>query len=71
MKLTMPFKEIYIRLAEKNEPVFVCTVRYGALGAKVTRFPVEVGPAPELDMEDEAFSMVRRLRRVIPGEKAG
>ncbi len=67
MKFTMPSKEIYIRLAE-NEPVFVCTIRYGALASKATRFSVQAGMTPELD-EGEAFSMIRRPLRAIAREK--
>jgi hypothetical protein len=53
-------KEIYIHLVE-NEPMFVCTVRYGGFPWKSTEFPFktrpEISPEPE-----EASSPISRTR---------
>lgn len=68
MTFKMAFKEIYIRLPE-NDTAFVCTIRYGGLPGKATRFPVEIRTVPEVDFEDETWSIVRGRGRFGPTTK--
>ncbi len=66
------FKEVYIRLVE-NEPMFVCTVRYGGLPGKSTEFPLKTSPEVAPDREEEALPILRTRNRVRPSsrERAG
>jgi hypothetical protein len=52
--MTFPgrFKEVSIRLVE-NEPMFVCTVRYGGLPWRSTEFPLRTSPEVAPDREEE------------------
>ena len=56
------FKEVYIRLVE-NEPMFVCTVRYGGLPWKSTEFPLKTRPEVAPDPEEEALPILRTRNR--------
>jgi hypothetical protein len=56
------FKEVYIRLVE-NEPMFLCTVRYGGLALKSTEFPLKTSPEVTPDPQEEAVPILRtRIR---------
>lgn len=62
MTFRNPFKEIYIRLVE-NDPVFVCTVRYGGFIGKSTEVPLKSGPEASPNAEEQPSPILRARNR--------
>ena len=62
--MTFPsrFKEVCIRLVD-NEPMFVCTVRYGGLPWRSTEFPLRTSPEVAPDPDEEALPILRARNR--------
>jgi hypothetical protein len=62
MKFGSRFKEVCIHIVE-NEPMFVCTVRYGGLRWKSTAFPLKTSPEVSPDLEEQSWPVSRTRSR--------
>jgi len=62
MTFGRPFREVYIHLVE-NEPVFVCTVRYGGFPGSSTQVPLKIRPVAFPDLEEEPLPILRTRKR--------
>jgi hypothetical protein len=68
MPIGIYFKEIYIHLIE-NEPTVVCTVRYGGLIERSTKFSLE--PKAPLDLPQESLLFGRLRNRHGDSRQSG
>jgi hypothetical protein len=70
MTFGRPFKEVYIHLVE-NEPMFVCTIRYGGFPGKSTEFPLKIRPEVSPAIEGEAPAVIRTRNRFGASPQGG
>jgi hypothetical protein len=70
MTFRNPLKEVYIRLVE-NEPVFVCTVRYGGFLGKSTEVPLKSRPEASPEIEEQPSPILRARNRFGASAESG